>query len=177
MFFVLGVAIFCSISITTAASRCTWAFARDHAIPFSSIWSKVAGNQTPINALALLTVVQMLLGIISIGSTSGFTAFISVGVIALAAGYAIPIAISLSSGRREVASAPFHFAAPLGWTINVISVLWIAFQLVLFSMPTALPVTVVSMNWASVVFVGFILLSALYYVFGARKNIDIGSSA
>lgn len=28
MFTVLGVAAFCSISITTTASRCTWAFAR-----------------------------------------------------------------------------------------------------------------------------------------------------
>lgn len=28
MFWVLGVAAFCSVSITTTASRCTWAFAR-----------------------------------------------------------------------------------------------------------------------------------------------------
>jgi len=29
MFLVLVITIFCSISITVAASRCTWAFARD----------------------------------------------------------------------------------------------------------------------------------------------------
>lgn len=64
MFFILGIALFCSISITTAASRCTWAFARDHAIPLHSIWAKVTRDQTPVNALLLLTLVQMLLGLI-----------------------------------------------------------------------------------------------------------------
>lgn len=58
----------------------------------------------------------------------------------------------------------------MGWIVNVLGVLWIAFQLVLFSMPTVLPVTAVSMNYASVVLVGFMFLSIVYYVFWARKG-------
>lgn len=173
MFFVLGVAVFCAISITTAASRTTWAFARDQAIPFSSIWSKlhkIGDQETPVMALALLTVVQMLLGLINLGSTSAFTAFASCGVIALAAAYAIPIAISLFSGRRAVSTARWRCPAPIGWVVNALSVAWIAFQLVLFSMPAALPVTVVTMNYASVVFVGFMAISGVYYVVYGRKG-------
>ncbi|KAH0362426.1 amino acid transporter, partial [Aureobasidium melanogenum] len=34
-FLVLLITLFCSISITVAASRCTWAVARDHALPFA----------------------------------------------------------------------------------------------------------------------------------------------
>jgi amino acid transporter len=170
MFFILGVAVFCCISITTAASRTTWAFARDQAIPFSSVWSKLStSDQVPVMALALLTVVQMLLGLINLGSTSAFTAFASCGVIALAAGYAIPIGISLFTGRKAVATARWRCPGPLGWIVNALSVAWIAFQLVLFSMPAALPVTVVTMNYASVVFVGFMAISAVYYiVYGHR---------
>lgn len=170
MFFVLGVAFFCAISITTAASRTTWAFARDQAIPFSSIWSKLIGDQVPVMALALLTIVQMLLGLINLGSTSAFTAFASCGVIALAAGYAIPIGISLFTGRKAVSTARWRCPAPIGFLVNGLSVAWIAFQLVLFSMPAALPVTVVSMNYASVVFVGFMFISFVYYVVYGHKG-------
>jgi len=170
MFFLLGVAVFCSISITTAASRTLWAFARDRAIPFSSIWSKVIGDQVPVMALALLTVAQMLLGLINLGSTSAFTAFASCGVIALATGYAIAIAISLFTGRKAVSTARWRCPTPIGYIINGISIAWIAFQLVLFSMPSALPVTLVSMNYASVVFFGFMFISFAYYIAYGRKG-------
>lgn len=170
MFFILGVAVFCSISITCAASRCTWAFARDKAIPFHSIWAKVSRDGVPINALALLTIVQMLLGLINLGSAVAFTAFASVGTISLAASYAIPIVVSIFQGRRAVSGARFGWPSPLGWTINVIAVLWVSFQLILFSMPTALPVALDTMNWASVVFAGFMFISAIYYIVFARKG-------
>ena len=155
--------------ITTAASRCTWAFARDRAIPFHEIWAKVNRDQTPVNALVLLTLVQMLLGLIDLGNSTAFTAFASVGTIALAASYAIPIAVSMFQGRVAVSSAPFHFPSMIGWTINTLAVLWVAFELVLFSMPVELPVTLISMNWASLVFAGFMFLSMVYYVLFARK--------
>ncbi|KAK5112626.1 hypothetical protein LTR62_003941 [Meristemomyces frigidus] len=169
MFLVLGVAAFCCISISTAASRTTWAFARDQALPFSNIWSKLNGDQVPILALAMLTVVQMLLGLINLGSTSAFTAFASCGVIALACAYAIPIGISLFTGRTAVSTARWHCPAMIGYVLNAISMAWIAFQLILFSMPAALPVTVVSMNYASVVFVGFMVISVVYYLAYGRR--------
>lgn len=169
MFFVLGVALFCSVSITTAASRSTWAFARDRAIPLSRIWSKVV-NETPVFALLLVTIIQMLLGLINLGSSSAFTAFASTGVIALAASYAIPIAISLFTGRKYVAEAHWRVPSTIGYIVNSIAVVWVLFQLVLFSMPAAIPVTAVSMNYASVVFVGFMFLSIVYYVIWARKG-------
>ena len=169
MFFILGVAIFCSISITVAASRCTWAFARDGAIPGHKWWAKVDSNQTPVNALALLTIIQMLLGLINFGSTAAFTAFASVGTIALAVAYAIPVVASMLQGRRAISTAKFGWPAAVGWTVNIVTVLWTAFQLILFSMPAALPVTLLTMNWASVVFVGFMTISVIYYVLIARR--------
>lgn len=88
----------------------------------------------------------------------------------LALGYAVPVALSMIEGRQSISGARFKFPSVVGWTINSLAVLWVAFQLVLFSMPAALPVTAVSMNYASVVLVGFMVLSTLYYVIWARKG-------
>lgn len=156
IFLVLVITIFCSISITVAASRCTWAFARDDAIPGAKLWAKVDKRLgVPVWSLVLVTVVQMLLGLINIGSTSAFTAFISVGVQALALSYGIPIAISLFTLRKEVSRARWNLGKIAGPVVNVVALAWITFELVLFSMPTALPVTPVTMNYSSVVLVGF----------------------
>src|SRR5687768_1909078 len=47
-------AIMCGIACTTAASRCTWAFARDGAIPGSKWWVKVNKKlDVPFNAMML----------------------------------------------------------------------------------------------------------------------------
>ncbi|TKA41489.1 hypothetical protein B0A54_06376 [Friedmanniomyces endolithicus] len=171
IFLVLVITLFCSISITVAASRCTWAFARDDAIPGAKIWAKVDDRLgVPVNSLALVTVVQMLLGLINLGSSSAFTAFVSVGVQALALAYGIPIAISLFCGRKEVNKARWNLGQTLGTVVNVLALVWIAFELVLFSMPTALPVTSVTMNYASVVVVGFGAIAALWYAIYSRKS-------
>jgi amino acid transporter len=171
-FLVLGVTMFCSISITVAASRTTWAFARDDAVPLSRLWSKVSdGLGVPFWALVLVTVVQMLLGIINVGSTSAFTAFVSVGVIALAVSYAIPVGLSLWYKRREVSQARWNCGPVVGPIVNIVALSWIAFETVLFSMPTVLPVTSVSMNYASVVLCGFLAISAAWYFIYARKSI------
>lgn len=123
----------------------------------------------PVNALGLVTIVQMLLGLINLGSTSAFTAFVSVGVQALALAYAIPIAISLLNKREQVLKARWNLGRIVGPIVNVIALLWIVFELVLFSMPTALPVTSISMNYASVVLVGFGAIAAVWYAVHSRK--------
>lgn len=171
MFLVLVITLFCSLSITNAASRTTWAFARDDAIPGAKLWAKV--NQrfgVPVYALGLTTIVQMLLGLINLGSTSAFTAFVSVGVQALALSYALPISLSLFTGRQEVNRARWTLGPVLGKIVNVIALCWIAFELVLFSMPTALPVTPATMNYASVVLVGFGTIAAAWYAVHSRKG-------
>ena len=169
MVLILLVAFFCSVSITTTAGRCTWAFSRDDAVPLSRIWSSTFRN-SPLAALCLVTGIEMLLGFVYLGSSSAFTAFASVGVIALAVAYAIPVAISLIVDRRmEVSQARWRLSPPIGTMANVIAILWIAFQVVLFSMPVTLPVTSETMTYASVVFVGCVTLSLVWYIVYGRK--------
>lgn len=143
---VLIITLFCSISITVAASRTTWSFARDHGLPCSRWLSAIHPRLgVPVNALLLVTAVEALLGLINLGSTSAFNAFVSVGVIALAISYGVPIAVSMAQGRREVAKATWRIKGVLGWALNILAILWIAFETVLFSMPTSIPTTATSM--------------------------------
>ena len=145
MYLVFGIGMFCAISISCAASRATWAFARDKAIPFYAHFSPISPHLTdvPVNALLLSTTIQVLLGLIYLGSSTAFNAFVGVAVMCLGASYALPVAISLVGGRKEVADAPFGLGRA-GVIVNAIAVLWVVFAIVLFSMPAIVPVTQVT---------------------------------
>ena len=117
----LVLAMFCGIGCTTAASRATWAFARDGAIPGSVWWKKV--NKTldvPFNAMMLSMAIQLILGILYFGSTAAFNAFSGVGVICLTVSYAVPIAVSLIGGRTHIKHGQFDMGV-FGLICNVVS--------------------------------------------------------
>lgn len=182
---VLG--IFCGIGCTTAASRCTWAFARDGAIPGSRWWKVVNPKlDVPLNAMMLSMVVQLVLGLIYFGSTAAFNAFSGVGVICLTLSYACPIAVSLAGGRRLIAEGSFYLG-PIGLVCNIIALCkfgfqdsnflllthgtgWSALAIPLFCMPTAIPVTADLMNYASVVFFAFFVIATAWYFIWGKKN-------
>lgn len=113
--------IICGVGCVTAASRCTWAFARDGAIPGSRWIRKV--NVTldiPLNAMILGLVIEALLGLIYFGSAAAFNAFSGAGVIFLTLSYACPVVASfVLGGRREVSKGNFNLGI-LGVICNVV---------------------------------------------------------
>lgn len=116
---VLG--LICGVGCTTAASRATWAFSRDGAIPGFKWWKVVNVKlDVPLNAMMLSMVVQLILGLIYFGAPVAFNAFSGVGVICLTLSYAIPILISLIRGRTQVKEGAFHLGA-LGTFCNVVA--------------------------------------------------------
>lgn len=170
LFLLLGILLFAGVGALTAASRCTYAFARDGAIPGSALWSRVDQNLgVPVWGLLLSSAVCSLLGLIYFGSTAAFNAFTGVATICLSASYALPIFISLTQRRRHLKNAPYSLGK-FGVPINIITNLWIVLAIVLFCMPTAIPVTPQSMNYASVVFMGFFSISAGWYAVYGRKH-------
>ncbi|KAG2121325.1 amino acid transporter [Suillus clintonianus] len=170
-FIIFGIGMFGATSASCAASRATWAFARDKAIPFHQVFSKISPylDDVPVNALLLSTVIQVLLGLIYLGSSAAFNAFLGVAVMCLGASYAMPVAISLMNSREDVHDAPFNLGR-FGTVINAVAVLWIMFAIVLFSMPAIIPVTRFSTNYASVVFVGFGVISGVWYMIDGQFN-------
>lgn len=116
---VLG--LICGIGCTTAASRATWAFSRDGAIPGFKWWKQVNVKlDVPLNAMMLSMVIQLILGLIYFGAPVAFNAFSGVGVICLTTSYAIPILVSLIRGRKQVKEGQFHLGA-LGTFCNVVA--------------------------------------------------------
>ena len=118
----MALALTCGVGCTTAASRCTWAFARDGAIPGAKWWMTVNKKlDVPLNAMMLSMAVQLILGLVNFGSSAAFNAFSGVGVICLTASYATPIAISLFTGRKQVKTGSFYLGK-FGTVANVIAI-------------------------------------------------------
>jgi len=55
-------------------------------------------------------------------------------------------------------------------TQNILTICWVTFSIVLFSMPTAVPLASASAaNFAPAVFVAFMVIAVVWYVVSARK--------
>ncbi|OBT75861.1 hypothetical protein VF21_04370 [Pseudogymnoascus sp. 05NY08] len=170
LFLIFGILFFAGVGALTAASRYTYAFARDGAMPGSNLWCQIDKRlDVPLLAIILSTVVNCLLGCIYFGSSAAFNSFTGVATICLSTSYGLPVLISLARGRRDVVNSPFSLGI-FGVAINLVTVVWTGFSLVIFCMPVALPVTTSSMNYASVVFAGFAFISASWYLVHGRKH-------
>lgn len=154
LFLILGIMFFAGIGALTASSRCTYAFARDGAVP-GSRWFGTTNERLgiPFWGLVLSTVVDSLLGLIYFGSAAAFNSFTGVATICLSCGYGVPILVSMVRGRQKVRNSTFSLGK-FGYLINGICICWICLAIVLFCMPVSIPVTPSSMNYASVVFMG-----------------------
>lgn len=170
LFLILGILFFAGIGALTAASRCTYAFARDGAIPGSRLWKKVDKRfDIPLFALFLSTIVDCLLGLIYFGSSAAFNSFTGVATICLSTSYGMPILISVLRKRKAVKNSTFSLGK-FGYAINIAMIVWICLAVVLFCMPVSLPVEAASMNYASVVFAGFASISIAWYFIRGRRS-------
>ena len=65
----------------TSTSRTAWAFARDNALPFSSYFANIdERSRVPGRMVVLITVLEMLLGLIYLGSYTAFNAVLSMAI-------------------------------------------------------------------------------------------------
>ncbi len=94
---------FCTMACMTSASRMTFAFARDGAIPGSNMWSSLSRNKVPANAVMLVATCATIITLpalveVNIGTEeaplivpTAFYAVVSVAVIGLYLAFLIPI--------------------------------------------------------------------------------------
>ncbi len=125
LFLILGIWLFAGVGALTASSRCTYAFARDGAIPGSGLWSKIDKRfDIPLLALTLSAVVDCLLGLIYFGSSAAFGSFTGVATLCLSTSYGLPILISVIRGRKLLVGASYSLGR-FGFAINITTLLWI----------------------------------------------------
>lgn len=136
---------FCTTACLTSASRMTFAFSRDRAIPGSSLWSKVSPSKVPANAVMLVGVVAALITLpalveVNIGTEedplivpTAFYAVVSVAVIGLYLAFLIPIWLRWRMGDAFEPGS-WTNGAKYKW-MNLIAVAEIAIIAVYFVLP------------------------------------------
>jgi choline transport protein len=138
----------------------------------------------------LLCGVIVLLSLINIGSSVAFNAFISLSTIALYTSYDIPIACLISmrlrvknkvcesmAGQVQVLEERLGFGpwnlGKYGMLVNVCAVCYATLMLPFMALPTSLPLTAATMNYAGPIFL-FVLCFASMDNFIRRSKVFIG---
>lgn len=165
--------LFAGMAVMTTSSRMTFAFARDGGLPISHLWWKVHPKLgVPMNALLLNVFIVVIFGCIYLGSTIAFNAIIAASVVALGVSYGLPIALNVMQMRRKLPERMFKLPEWLGWTANIIGLIYTIITTVLFLFPPQKHVTGTSMNYCVVAFGIIMIVSALQWLFDGRKSYE-----
>ena len=162
-------------SSTQAVSRTFYALSRDHGLPDGGFFGHVSpATQTPLRAVWLTVVVSILPGLLDLASPTAANAVFAMTAMASDLSYVIPIILRrIFHDHPEVKFKPGPYYMGDGWLgafANIWCALWTFFVCVVFSLPMQIPVTPTNMNYASVITVGVIAASWLWYVLSAHRH-------
>ena len=172
---------FCTTSCMTSASRMTFAFSRDGAIPGSRLWSKVSASKVPANAVMLVAAVAILITLPALVEVDvngapvpiAFYAVVSVAVIGLYLAFLIPIWLRWRMGDGFEAGS-WNNGAKYKW-MTLVAVIEIAVICIYFFMPftpAAIPGNAdfawKYVNYAPVLTIGSLIVLAIWWSVSAR---------
>uniref|UniRef100_A0A0W0G407 Putative amino acid transporter n=1 Tax=Moniliophthora roreri TaxID=221103 RepID=A0A0W0G407_MONRR len=162
--FVVIVQYMMGSSMLLAASRQTYAFSRDHALPFSSwLYRMNSYTETPVNTVIFDAGIALLLGLLIFAGDSAINAVFAISVTGLYVAYAIPI-VARFVGKNDFKPGPFNLGV-FSLPVAVIAVLFMTFLGIVFLFPTTPQTDVADMNYTVVVLGGVMLLSVVWYYF------------
>jgi amino acid transporter len=184
--------IFCGMACVTSASRMTFAFSRDGAVPGHNLWRRLGKNKTPTWAVVFVAAAAMIITIPAYkGNHAGlpvaFLAVTSVSVIGLYIAYVIPVFLRWRM-RDKFQAGPWTLGAKYKW-INLIAIVWVILCVIIFSLPftpAAVPFSSSfswsAFNYAPLITIVVIAAVTIWYYASARKtfkgpirNIDLGA--
>ena len=160
------------LSIIVAASRQTWAFSRDGALPFSKFFRPI--NQQlgfiPFRAVWGCALLAAILGLLTIIGTAAAQAVFSLAVAGNNLAWGVPIFARVVWGQKKFKRGPFYTGDKLSVPIAWAAIIFLIFGIILSMMPVGGPnPTADEMNY-TVVINGAVWLGALgYYFIDARK--------
>lgn len=162
----------CAVDTTLTVSRIWWALARDNAVPFAPLFAHVNERLScPVASTLFAAILCSAFGAIQIGSKAAFADLVGSFIILTSTSYGLAIGPHLFTGRRNVPQGPF-WMGKAGFLVNGLTIALIIFFNVMFCFPYALPVEVSAMNYNSVILVGVVMLTGLWWVFYAAKHYD-----
>nr|POF18596.1 putative amino-acid permease c15c4.04c [Quercus suber] len=159
---------FVTFTAMQALARTVFAFSRDRLVPASSLWTKILPlTGTPILAVWISVFWCIAINLIGLGSYTAIAGVFNVCAIALDWSYCIPIFCKLIFGNFQ--PGPWHLGK-FSKAVNVWACLWTLFVSIIFVMPTALPVSADTMNYAIVYLGAILFFSMLYWVVFGHKH-------
>jgi choline transport protein len=160
----------CCISEVATASRQLWSFARDNGLPGSKWLSHVApGWNIPLRSVLVSFVITSLLACINLGSSVALNAINSLGGVSILSSYWLTIACLTWRRLYGEPLPPRRWSlGRYGLLINIAALCFITPPWFFEFWPLHNHPTVQQMNWSSVMFVGVLTISAIYYLIVGR---------
>ncbi|KAF2132907.1 amino acid transporter [Dothidotthia symphoricarpi CBS 119687] len=154
-----------------AASRVTFAYARDDCFPLSKFWKQVNPiTKTPVNAVWLNCGVGIILLLLMFGGELAVGALFSIGAIAAFVAFTTPIFIRVFFVGNRFRPGPWNlgkFSIPTGIVASAFVILMI--PVLCLPTITGSELTAADMNWTCVVYGGPMTLIMIWWVVSARK--------
>lgn len=141
------------LSILVAASRQTWAFSRDGALPFSGFLRRVHPRlMIPVRAVVACALLACILGLLCLIAPAAASALFSLAVAANNVAWGTPILCRLVWGQHKFRPGPVYTGDTLSRPIGWLAVAFLLFGIVLAMVPAGGPrPTAQSMNYTVVV--------------------------
>lgn len=145
----------CCIAALQSLSRTVFAYSRDRLIP-GSRYLKIVNKSTgtPIIAVWWSVFWCAAINLIALGSYEAIEAIFNVTAIAMDWSYCIPIFCKIFFGKFQ--PGPWYMGK-WGVVVNAYACIWTAFVSIIFLFPNFQPVTVDTMNWASMLYLSLFL--------------------
>ncbi|KAH6638073.1 amino acid permease-domain-containing protein [Boeremia exigua] len=154
-----------------AASRVTFAYARDDCFPFSNLWKQVNKHTlTPVNAVWLNCAVGIACLLLIFGGELAVGALFSIGAISAFVAFTIPIFIRVFFVGNRFRPGPWNlgrYSIPTGVVASAFVALMV--PILCFPSVTGADLHADEMNWTCVVYGVPMLLVSIWWVVSARK--------
>ncbi|KAG9192505.1 hypothetical protein G6011_11239 [Alternaria panax] len=162
-----------TVPLILTASRMLWSFAQDAGLPCSKTLSKVnEKHHVPLPAIAVTSIFLILIGLLNIGSTTAFNAIVSLGTVALYISYLMPIVLVFYRRVARPESLPYgpFRLGKIGVGINLVSIIYTVYVSIFLLFPPYQPVTAQNMNYAPVVLGCVLIMSAVWWYIGGKRD-------
>ncbi|CUM62858.1 uncharacterized protein PRCAT00000417001 [Priceomyces carsonii] len=176
-----------SCSILTAASRQIWAFARDDGLPiiYNIIKYVEPRLAVPVRATIFGGILSLVLGLLILIDVTAANALFSLAVAGNLLAWGLPVfLVLLPYGKERFLLGPFHFGKVGTKIINITTVFWVVYVIIMSMFPDDKAVDKETMNYTCVINGGVWLLSLIYYYgfgyrvySGPKSNLDTVSDS
>ena len=155
--------LFCGIACLTSASRMTFAFSRDGAVPGHNLWRRLGKNKTPTWSVFFVVMFGLIVTIPayfpnSAGTPVAFLAVTTLSTVGLYIAYTLPVFLRWRMGDK-FKPGPWTLGKKYRW-VNLIAVVWVVLYTIIGSFPftpTALPWNK-NFSWSAVNYAPIVLI-------------------